>query len=310
LDTRDLIGDLTDVATQALRRLAAHALLALVVAGALFLAATTNYTPSAGRGGTSASAVGEWALREPGDPGRFDPSNARSVAEQARQPAVSIVLSATLNSSVIVVLATSIATTLGVASGLWLAIQRRNPIAVVVRSLGNVLVALPAFYVAFLAQIAAVELGSAAGRTLIPVFGFGYDSHLLVPVASLSLGASAYVTQLVATRAETTAAFDYVRTARAKGLRERAIAVHHIMPNLWPTIAEGALSAVRIVLSGLVIVEYLSAWPGLGILLLRAINVQDAQVLLMSTAVLATLFAGLQRLSDHVAALSQPARST
>ena len=62
----------------------------------------------------------------------------------------------------------------------------------------------------------------------------------------------------------------FVAFARARGASDLRIIYRHIAPNMVGAIGEAGLGALRFVLAGLVIVEYLLVWPGLGVLALRA----------------------------------------
>jgi peptide/nickel transport system permease protein len=125
---------------------------------------------------------------------------------------------------------------------------------------------------------------------VVPVYGFGLDGHLVIPVIALALAPCAFVVRLVALTATDLNVRDFVRTARAKGLSEAAVVYRHIAPNMIGAIGEAGLGALRFVLAGLVIVEYLLVWPGLGVLTLRAANVQDLPLFLAGAAILALVF--------------------
>lgn len=86
----------------------------------------------------------------------------------------------------------------------------------------------------------------------------------------------------------------------------------HLVPNLYGTIGEAVLTGLRLVLGALVIVEFLFVWPGLGVLALRALNVQDLSVLLACVAVFGLLFVAIGPYSARppiTAKASTPTRS-
>ena len=264
-------------------------LLVVAVVTLLFLLATRNFIASRSAGGLAGSTLQGWQISEgvqrfgevvPG----FD------LAARAGMAPPALVLLATLNSAFLVVLATGLALGIGVPVGFWVAVHAPRRLVVLLKSAANVGVAFPAFFVAFLLQVLAVELAGRFGHTVLPVYGFGLDAHIVIPVIALALAPLAYVLRLVALSATELNARDFVRTARAKGLAEIAVVYRHIAPNMVGAIGEAGLGALRFVLAGLVIVEYLLVWPGLGVLALRAANVQDLPIFLSSALVLAGLF--------------------
>ncbi|MDQ6859343.1 MAG: ABC transporter permease [Chloroflexota bacterium] len=255
------------------------------VAGMLFLLARPHYLPSPG---TFWNILG-------GEGGIFDATAPQDLAGRSDTSVLVLVLVAALHSALLAMLAIGVALGVGVPFGFYLAIHAPRRIGEGLRSVTNLGVALPAFFLAFLLQVAAVELSKSAGRPLVPTTGFGLDAHLVIPVLSLAAAPFAYVTRLVALGATDLNARDFVRTARAKGLSERAIIYQHIAPNMVGALSEAALGGLRLILGGLVIVEYLVVWPGLGSLLLRAMRVQDGMVLLLGVAILGTLFLLLEK---------------
>jgi len=84
---------------------------------------------------------------------------------------------------------------------------------------------------------------------------------------------------------------DFVQTARAKGVREKQVLWHHVVPNaLLPTITLTLLS-LGFIFGGAITIESIFSWPGLGLLMVQAIGVKDFPLLqglflLFSTAVI------------------------
>ncbi len=263
--------------------------LALGVVALIFLLAARNFIASTSSAGIAGSALPGWAIRPGAQPfGQVSPGF--DLAGQVGVTPVELVLLAALNSAFLVLLATAVALVIGVPVGFWLAIHAPRRLVVILKGATNLGVAFPAFFVAFLLQVAAVEATGRVGHMVVPVYGFGLDGHLLIPVVSLALAPTAMVLRLVALTATEMNVRDFVRTARAKGLSEIAVVYRHIAPNMLGAVGEAGLGALRIVLAGLVIIEYLLVWPGLGVLALRAANVQDLPIFLVSAALLAVVF--------------------
>ena len=102
--------------------------------------------------------------------------------------------------------------------------------------------------------------------------------HLALPAITLALYAIASMSRLVKATVLEVLHEDYVRTARAKGLRPSAIVRHHILPNAFvPVLTLMGLWFGRL-LGGAVITESIFTWPGLGRLVLSSIQSRDYAV--------------------------------
>lgn len=198
------------------------------------------------------------------------------------------------------VLALTIGTLLGVAAAL---LRRRAFASGSILAGTTLLTAVPAFFVAYFLQIVVIIVGATPeGGKLLPVFGFGYDSHLVLPLLSISLPAIAYTAQLTATRMIEVLNADFITVATAKGLRTSWILAVHVLPHVRPVLLEGLGSGLRVSVASLPIIEYLFNWRGIGQLALEAVGVHDAAGFIFSGLVLATLFTTLSALAD----LSRP----
>lgn len=113
---------------------------------------------------------------------------------------------------------------------------------------------------------------------LLPVFGFGSASHLVLPVVTLGTAAAAILTRLTRSSVLEVLGEDYMRTARAKGLSGKAVLLRHAVRNAWNPIFSVIGLYVGHLLSGAVIVEWIFAWPGLGKLAVDAIQARDYPV--------------------------------
>jgi len=198
------------------------------------------------------------------------------------------------------VLALVLGTLLGVAAAL---LRRRAWASGGIVGLTTLLSAIPAFFAAYFLQILVIIVGATPeGGNLLPVFGFGYDRHLVLPLLSISLPAIAYTAQLTATRMQDVLDSDFIATANAKGLRTSWILAVHVLPHVRPVVLEALGSGLRVSVASLPIIEYLFQWRGIGQLALEAVGVHDAAALIFSAIVLVALFATLSALAD----LSRP----
>jgi len=176
----------------------------------------------------------------------------------------------------------------GVALGV-LAARRADGTADLVLRAGALLGhAAPSFW---LAQLAAITL--ALGTGLFPVQGLtdarqswtgaryllDVLHHLVLPALVLAAGELALTTRLSRAGVLEGLATDYARTARAKGLADRAV-VHHALRNAILPLVTVIAGRVGMIATGAVLVETVFAWPGLGQLLLSSIQTRDIPVLL------------------------------
>ncbi len=132
----------------------------------------------------------------------------------------------------------------------------------------------------------------------LPISGAGYDNHLILPAVALCGGTLALLTRMTRSTMLEQINQDYIRTARSKGLWERLVIGRHALRNaLLPiiTVAGGSLANL---LSGALLVEVIFGWPGMGRLLVQAINTRDYTLIQGLVIVFALLYAGLNLLID------------
>lgn len=221
-----------------------------------------------------------------------------------RMPAAELVADAAIRSLALLLGAAVLAATVGVLLGALAGLLRRRAFASgAILATAAVLAAVPAFFVAYFLQTAVVLLGTSEGRGPLPVFGFGLDEHIVLPLLSISVPAVAYTAQITGTRVAELLDADFVTVARAKGLRMTWILPTHVLPHVRPVALEGLSSGLRVSVASLPIVEYLFVWRGIGQLALEAVGVHDPAVLILSALVLAGLFAILSSLAE----ISRPA---
>jgi ABC-type dipeptide/oligopeptide/nickel transport system permease component len=110
---------------------------------------------------------------------------------------------------------------------------------------------------------------------LLPASGTGSPGHLILPAITLSAYSIGLITRLVRATVADILRQDYITTARAKGLGPARVNYRHALRNgLIPTVTVLGLQFGTL-LGGSVVVETVFAWPGLGWLLVQAINSRD-----------------------------------
>lgn len=217
------------------------------------------------------------------------------------EPLPVLIADAGLRSAALLVGAAIIALTLGVFIGAVAGALRRRALAS-----GAVLVAtgltasIPSFFVAYFLQIAVIVFGAnqTTGTRFLPIFGFGYDEHIVLPLLAVSIPAVAVTAQLTAARVSDVLDAEFITTANAKGLMPSWIMRVHVLPHALPVAFEGLGSGLRISVASLPIVEYIFQWQGIGYVALQSIASRDAAALTASALVLVTLFALLSFIAD------------
>ncbi len=132
----------------------------------------------------------------------------------------------------------------------------------------------------------------------LPVSGRGTWAHLVLPALTLGLGMAAILTRMTRASVLECLGEDYVRTARAKGVsRTRIIGRHALRNALGPVVTILGLQFGAL-LAGTVITETIFAWPGLGRLLIDAINQRDYPVVQGCILLIATSFVVANALAD------------
>lgn len=196
----------------------------------------------------------------------------------------------------------------GVLLGL-LAARRRNSVTDrLVTALASACGAVPNVVVAVL-LIAGLSVGLyrlTGGAFFLPDSGFGLDAHLVLPVITLGLLPFAVLVRLTRASALETLAEPFVQSARARGLPEHRVMLHHALPStLIPVIT--ALGPLLVLLvTGSVVTETVFQIPGMGNAFLEAVTVRDYPVIMAGTVVYATLFGVASIAVDVLLAVVDP----
>lgn len=114
--------------------------------------------------------------------------------------------------------------------------------------------------------------------------------HLALPALTIGLISGSIIFRFVRSAVLEALHQDYTRTARAKGLTERQVIWRHVMPNAWIPIVTVVGLQLGFLLSGVIVVEVIFAWPGLGRLALLAVQDRDFTVLQGAVLLIAFIF--------------------
>ena len=179
----------------------------------------------------------------------------------------------TVPTALLTAAALALALLVAVPMGILSAHRRGSAVDTIARLAALVGAAAPSYALAYgLIILFAVKL------SWLPALGYGSPAQVLLPAITLSLAPMAQLMRLIRASMLETLGQDYIRTARAKGLSERAVAFRHALRNaLLPAIGATGVN-LGYLLSGAVIVETIFSWPGLGQLMVDAALGRDYPV--------------------------------
>src|SRR3954471_13429401 len=183
---------------------------------------------------------------------------------------------------------------IGVSLGVAAALRHNRPLDHAVSIATYLGIAVPEFFWAIV-----VILVFAAWLGWVPSSGFEplsagfwvWAQHIIAPVMTLVFGHLAHVSRLTRSSMIEVMQSPYVTAARAKGLPERVVVIRHALRNaLLPTITVLALDIGRL-MGGIVVIETVFAYPGLGRLLVFSIQQRDIPMLQASIVTVAAIYA-------------------
>lgn len=218
-----------------------------------------------------------------------------------RRSALALVLERLPATLELAAVAFGLALLLGPTIGIASAIRHRSVLDRFTIGVMNVLQGVPSFVVAILLiLVLTVWLG------WLPSSGRGEPQQVVMPAASLAVALAAGQARLVRAVLLDVLRQDYVRTARAKGLRGTHVIRRHALRNAaLPVVTVLGLDLATL-LGGAVIVETVFAWPGVGRLVVDAVAARDYPVVQAAVLVVAAIFVGLNVLVDLSYGLLDP----
>jgi peptide/nickel transport system permease protein len=130
--------------------------------------------------------------------------------------------------------------------------------------------------------------------------------HLIIPATCLALGPAVAIGRVLRSSLLDVMRHDHVRTARAKGLSERMVVVKHALRNAsGPALSMAGLQ-VGLLLAGVVVVELVFAWPGLGLYTQQSIQAADFPAIIGITLVLGTAYVVINAVVDILQLVADP----
>ena len=200
----------------------------------------------------------------------------------------------------LVLLAALVSIPAGLALGLLGALRRRTPADSAATAVSTLLLVVPVFFVAWvLSRYPALEWHW---------FPLGWDSWdaRVMPVLTLALAPTGYIARLVRASVVETIGQDFVRTARAKGLRRDRIVLVHVLRNSLVPVLSAVVPMLALLITGAFFVEDYFGVPGASRAFLDAARVRDFPMVMGLTVVLATIVFALNLVADVLIAALDP----
>jgi peptide/nickel transport system permease protein len=190
---------------------------------------------------------------------------------------------------------------LGLTMGLVAALKRGSGLDQGLMLISFIGVSAPQFVVGILLlYVFAVQLG------WFPIGGYGHFSNLVLPSITLGFLGAGWYSRMMRSSMIDVLRQDYVRTARSKGLTRAKVLFGHAVPNaILPIVAMIGID-IGVFMSGIVVVESVFGWPGIGQLAWQAIQRVDIPIIMGVTLVSALAIVIGNLLADLIAPLIDP----
>jgi peptide/nickel transport system permease protein len=194
---------------------------------------------------------------------------------------------------------------LGVVTGLW----RDRPIDLTLSTLAIFAMTIPEFVSAtVLILLFSIWLGWLPGIVLTPAHAplSEFFPEILLPVLVLTMVMTAHILRMVRSSVIEVMAGDYVQMATLKGVPHWRIVFRHALPNaLLPAINVVALT-IAWLLGGVVVIEVVFNYPGLGRMMIDSISDRDLPVVQAIALIVATVYVGVNLSADLLTMIANP----
>ncbi|MCP2256118.1 peptide/nickel transport system permease protein [Prauserella aidingensis] len=213
-------------------------------------------------------------------------------------------------SLVLLVGAAVISTAGGLALGTWSALRRGRAVDHTVSGISLVVAALPEFVIG-------VALIVVLSTTVLPVFPsvtlappgepvWSQPIQLVLPILTLTLVVTPYITRMMRATMSEVLDSGYIEMARLKGLPERVVITRHAVPHAIGPVAQVVAIQLAWLAGGVVVVEFLFRYPGIGQALIDAVNNRDVAVVQAITLLIAGVYIVVNLIADIVGIMTNP----
>lgn len=231
------------------------------------------------------------------------------VSFRSGQPVTAILLQRVPATASLTLAALTVALLLALPLGVVSAVRSGSAVDRAATVVSQVGVSMPDFWMAIL-----LILLFAGALGVLPSAGYvgfledpvGWARHLVLPAVTVGVVSGSILTRFVRAAVLESLGQDFTRTARAKGLRERVVLVRHVLRTAWVPIVTVTGLQLATLLGGIIVVEVIFAWPGLGDLVLAAVERRDYPVVQGAVLLLAVVFLVVNLLVDLLYAVLDP----
>ncbi len=212
-----------------------------------------------------------------------------------------IVLTGLPNTASLGALAALVAVAVGVPLGVVAAMRQNTTVDYVALGFGTVFASVPTFVLGFVLIIV-----FALNLHIVPTSGWGRPEQYVLPVLTLGLNQAALLTRITRASVLDVSRQDFMRTARAKGLRELALVLRHLLKNAMIPVVTVLGPILAFLIVGSLVVENVFSVPGVGRLLVQGISQRDYSLIMGTTLMYAVVIAVLNLVVDVLYAFIDP----
>ncbi|MCX2714938.1 ABC transporter permease [Mycolicibacterium sp. J2] len=194
-------------------------------------------------------------------------------------------------------------------AGIYAALREGRLSDAIVRATSQFGVSVPDFWLGILLiSLFSSVLGWLPTSGYRPLFDdpVGWLRHVILPGLTVGVVAAAILTRYVRSAVLEVAAMGYVRTARSKGLPPRVVTLRHTVRNALVPILTITGIQLATILGGVIVVEVVFSWPGLGRLVYNSVAARDYPVIQGAVLLIAVLFLAVNLLVDLLYAIADP----
>ncbi|MCC6942972.1 MAG: ABC transporter permease [Thermomicrobiales bacterium] len=233
------------------------------------------------------------------------------ISLQQRTEVLPFILERFKNTLILTVAATIISLLIGLPTGIISATRQYSifdRVSMIIALFGN---SMPAFWLGLMSiLIFSLRLGWFPTGGMYPVVGDETFAelirHLVLPAVTLGAASAAITARITRSSMLEIIRQDYVRTARAKGLNERAVLTGHTLKNALLPILTVISFQFGFLLGGAVLTETVFSWPGIGLALYNAISFRDYPIVQGGVLVVAVSFVIVNLITDLLYSLIDP----
>jgi peptide/nickel transport system permease protein len=219
-----------------------------------------------------------------------------------QEPVSELLSDRVANTAFLVLVAAVVAIPLSIGIGVWTAMRRDRSVDHVISTSSLVLAALPEFVIGIglilLFATSVFQLFPAVSLLAPDEKAWSDPSVVVLPAATLVLAVTPYISRIMRGSMIEVLESEYVTMARLKGLPERTVIWRHAVPNaIVPAIQVTALQLAWMA-GGVVVVEFVFSYPGIGSLFIDAVDNRDMPVVQTITILAAAIYVVLNLLAD------------